>query len=66
LLDGDSGPSFADMPAFTRADPHSLVFWMRCPDSKARATVIHTSYFTIEADQQAIKRCSRTAGSLGK
>ncbi len=52
LLDGDSGPSFGDMPSFTRADPHSLVFWMRCPDAKARATVIHTSYFTIEADQQ--------------
>jgi hypothetical protein len=51
-LDGDSGPSLSDMPAFKRCDPHSLVFWMRCPDKKARATVIHTSTFTIETDQQ--------------
>ncbi len=51
-LDGDSGPSLADMPAFKRCDPHSLVFWMRCPDRKARATVLHTSTFTIETDQQ--------------
>ena len=51
-LDGDSGPAFDDMPAFKRCDPHSLVFWMRCPDRKKRATVIHTSTFTIETDQQ--------------
>jgi len=51
-LDGDSGPSLGDMPAFKRCDPHSLVFWMRCPDRKQRATVIHTSTFTIETDQQ--------------
>ena len=51
-LDGDSGPSLGDMPAFRRCDPHSLVFWMRCPDKKARATVLHTSTFTIETDQQ--------------
>jgi len=51
-LDGDSGPSLGDMPAFKRCDPHSLVFWMRCPDKKARATVLHTSTFTIETDQQ--------------
>jgi len=51
-LDGDSGPSFDDVPAFRRCDPYSLVFWMRCPDAKERATVIHTSHFTIESDQQ--------------
>ncbi len=51
-LDGDSGPALGDMPAFKRCDPHSLVFWMRCPDRKTRATVIHTSTFTIETDQQ--------------
>lgn len=51
-LDGDSGPSFADVPGFTRRDPHSLVFWMKCPERKARATVIHTSRFTIESDEQ--------------
>ena len=51
-LDGDSGPAFDDVPAFRRCDPYSLVFWMRCPDAKERATVIHTSRFTIESDQQ--------------
>ncbi len=51
-LDGDSGPSFGDVPAFRRCDPYSLVFWMRCPDTKQRATVIHTAPFTIESDQQ--------------
>lgn len=51
-LDGDSGPSFPDLPAFRRCDPYSLVFWMLCPDRKARATVVHTSTFTIESDQQ--------------
>jgi len=52
LLDGDSGPSLAEPPAFTRADPLSVVLWLRCPDRKARATVLHTSTFTIESDQQ--------------
>ncbi len=51
-LDGDSGPAFGDVPAFRRCDPYSLVFWMRCPDTKQRATVIHTAPFTIESDQQ--------------
>ncbi len=51
-LDGDSGPAFTDVPPFRRCDPFSLVFWMRCPDRKARATVVHTSTFTIESDQQ--------------
>ncbi|HTF90856.1 MAG TPA: DUF1549 domain-containing protein [Planctomycetota bacterium] len=51
-LDGDSGPAFADVPAFRRCDPYSLVFWMRCPDVKQRATVLHTAPFTIESDQQ--------------
>ena len=51
-LDGDSGPSFDDVPAFRRCDSHSLAFWMRCPDTKSRATVIHTSRFTIESDEQ--------------
>ena len=51
-LDGDTGPALEDMPKFRRCDPHSLVFWMRCPDRKARATVLHTSTFTIETDQQ--------------
>ena len=50
-LDGDSGPSFADVPAFRRCDPYSLVFWMRCPDTKQRATLIHTAPFEIESDQ---------------
>jgi hypothetical protein len=52
LLDGDSGPSFDGVPEFRRCDPHSLVFWMKCPDRKTRATVIHTSRFTIESDEQ--------------
>jgi hypothetical protein len=51
-LDGDSGPAFDDVPKFRRCDPYSLVLWMRCPDAKERATVIHTSHFTIESDQQ--------------
>jgi len=51
-LDGDTGPSFADVPVFRRCDPHSLVFWMRCAETKARATIIHTSTFTIESDEQ--------------
>jgi hypothetical protein len=51
-LDGDSGPSFDDVPAFRRCDPYSLVFWMLSPDTKSRATVLHTSQFTIESDQQ--------------
>ncbi len=51
-LDGDTGSSFTDVPAFRRCDPHSMVFWIRCPDTKARATVIHTSKFTIESDEQ--------------
>ncbi len=52
LLDGDTGPSFKDVPAFKRSDPRSLVFWMNCPDTKSRATVIHTCTFTIESDEQ--------------
>jgi hypothetical protein len=51
-LDGDTGPAFDDVPAFRRCDPYSLVLWMRSPDVKARATVLHTSKFTIESDQQ--------------
>ncbi len=51
-LDGDTGPSFKDVPAFRRCDPFSLSLRMRCPDRKERATVIHTSAFTIESDQQ--------------
>ena len=51
-LDGDSGPTLDNVTAFTRSDPHSMVLWMRCPERKARATVIHTSVFTIETDQQ--------------
>ena len=51
-LDGDSGPAFGDVPAFRRCDPYSLVFWMRCPDVKARATILHTAPFEIESDQQ--------------
>ncbi len=52
LLDGDSGPSFTDVPPFRRCDALSLVFWMKSPDRKTRATIIHTSRFTIESDQQ--------------
>lgn len=52
LLDGDTGPTLPDVPQFRRSDPLSLVFWMRCPDAKSRATVLHTSTFTIEADEQ--------------
>src|SRR5262249_41332304 len=51
-LDGDSGPAFEDVTAFRRCDPHSLVFWMRSPDFKARATILHSSKFTIESDEQ--------------
>lgn len=52
LFDGDHGPSFADVPAFRRCDAYSLAFWMRTPDAKERATLVHTSNFTIESDQQ--------------
>ncbi len=52
LLDGDTGPTFADVPAFRRCDPRSLAFWLRVPDHKPRATVLHTSRFTIESDAQ--------------
>lgn len=52
LLDGDTGPSLKDIPAFKRSDPRSLVFWMNCPDTKSRAAVIHTCTFTIESDEQ--------------
>jgi cytochrome c553 len=51
-LDGDSGPAFEGVPAFRRCDPHSLDFWMRTAEFKPRATIIHTSKFTIESDEQ--------------
>ncbi len=54
-FDGDAGPSFADSPRWRRCDPCSLSFWMRTADTKARATVIHTSQFTIEADEQGFQ-----------
>jgi cytochrome c553 len=52
LFDGDSGVSLDGVPAFRRADPYSLAFFMRCPEAKERATILHTSPFTIETDPQ--------------
>ena len=52
LLDGDTGPSVEGVPAFRRCDPYTIAMWVRCPDVRERATILHTSTFTIEADQQ--------------
>jgi len=52
LFDGDSGVSVEGAPALGRADPYSLAFHIRCPDTRERATVLHTSPFTIESDPQ--------------
>ncbi|MBL8842849.1 MAG: DUF1553 domain-containing protein [Planctomycetes bacterium] len=54
-LDGDRGPSFGDWKPFRRCDPLSIRLHLSCPDTKARATVLHTSHFTIESDQQGVQ-----------
>ncbi len=51
-LAGDDGPTFGDLPPFRRCDPLSVRLAVLCPDVKARATILHTSSFTIESDQQ--------------
>ncbi|MFO1008722.1 MAG: DUF1553 domain-containing protein [Planctomycetota bacterium] len=52
FFDGDTGVDVSDVPPFRRCDAFSLAFWMRCPDSKDRAVVLHTAPFTIESDPQ--------------
>ena len=51
-FDGDSGVTLADAQAFRRSDAFSLTFGMHCPDTKARAVILHTAPFTIESDPQ--------------
>ncbi|MBK7874993.1 MAG: DUF1553 domain-containing protein [Planctomycetes bacterium] len=51
-FDGDTGIDASDVPTFRRCDPYSLAFWMRAPDAKERAVVLHTAPFTIESDPQ--------------
>ncbi len=51
-LDGDSGPSAKDPPAFRRSQPLTVVLWIRASEAKPRATILHTSQFTLESDQQ--------------
>jgi len=53
-LDGDHGPAFPP-PKFERCDPLTVRLQVACPDAKARATVLHTSTFTIESDQQGFQ-----------
>ncbi len=55
LFDGDNGVVVEGLPQFRRADPYSLAFFMRCQDTKPRATILHTALFTIESDQQGFQ-----------
>ncbi len=55
LFDGDTGVVLENAPRFRRCDAYSLGFWMKCPETKARAAVIHTSQFTIESDEQGFQ-----------
>ena len=52
LFDGDTGVDVPELPVFRRCDAYTLAFWMRAPQPRPRAVLLHTAPFTIESDPQ--------------